>query len=200
MGGRSSSSGAVHAKSTRGTKPKKATSGGGGSISKTESDAVFDYTTSRYEKINGSLRSGGKMSAKDSATAKSLDSAIGKSNLKAGTTLYRGTSPEAMGISKSIKSMSSKDVKSLVGKTITDKAYVSTSKSKDAANVFSGRGKNSGSVIVTIKTKGSKKGLDVGGNSNFGSKESEVIIPRNAKMKITSARRSLNKLYVEVEY
>lgn len=140
------------------------------------------------------------MSAGDRKTSAGLDSAIGKSHLAGGQTLYRGSSPEALGINKSVKNMSAADLKGLIGKTITDKAYMSTSTSKKSANIFAGRGDSSGSVIFRIKTTGKRKGLSVGSNSNFGNKESEVILPKNASLKITGVRRSLGKIYVEATY
>ena len=96
--------------------------------------------------------------------------------------------------------MTAQEVKDLVGKNYTDKAFLSFSKEKSASNTFSGRGEYKGNVEITLQTKGKRKGLDVGDNSNFGAGESEVILPRNANLKIVSAKRYLNKLSITVEY
>lgn len=174
---------------------------GSKNISKEDMDnAVFEYTTSRYQTINKNLRNEKSLTKKDTKLVNDLDSAIDNSSIPSGTVLYRGTSPEALGIKTNINKMTSADVKSLVGTTFTDKAYMSTSKSKAAASNFSGRGDYSGKVNFIITTKGNKKGLDVGSNSNFGKKEKEVILPRNTKLKITKASRTANILTVHLEY
>lgn len=169
-------------------------------ISSVERDSIFEYTTSKYEQINSALRNGKSLNNKNESIVKNLDSAIGKSELPSGTKLYRGTSPEALGIDKDIKKMSAEDVKALIGKTISDNAYTSTSTEEKSASIFAGRGEKRGNVKIVYTTKGKKKGLTVGGNSNFGERENEVILPRNAKCKIVNAKRMLNTLTVYVEY
>jgi len=169
-------------------------------ISSIEKDSIFEYTTSKYEQINYALRNGKSLGSKNESIVKNLDSAIEKSKLASGTKLYRGTSPEALGIDKDIKKMSAEDVKALIGKTISDNAYTSTSTEEKSASIFAGRGEKRGNVKIVYTTKGKKKGLTVGGNSNFGERENEVILPRNAKCKIVNAKRMLNTLTVYVEY
>lgn len=170
-------------------------------VTQAETDSIFDYTTSRYVQINSALRQGDALAAKDRPVAANLDSAIEKSTLPAGTTLYRGSSLEALGLEGSIKNMSASDVSALVGKKITDKAYVSTSKDSAVASRFSGQSMaTKGNVEFVINTKKRAKGLDVGSNSNFGGKEAEVILPRGAQFTVTAAKRRLNKLTVYVDY
>ena len=171
-----------------------------GSIGGGESDAIFDYTTSKYVDINNNLRNGGN-GGENSDIVKNIDSAINKSTIKSGTTLYRGTSTEALGLNKSVRDLSADDIKSLVGKNIADKAYVSTSLKKNVADNFAGRSNNvDGKVNMIITTKGNKRGLEVGSNSNFGNKEKEIILPRGASLKVTKAQKRTGQLYVYLEY
>lgn len=169
-------------------------------LSKAEKNAVFVYTTSKYTSINGKLRKGKALNASEKNTVANLDNAMKKSKLSKDTTLYRGTSPEGLGINKNIREMSAADVKSLIGKTIKDSSYTSTSKNQKAADNFSGRGDYKGNVKIVITAKKGRKALDVGNNSNFGDREQEVILPRGANIKITGARRMLGNLTVYAEY
>lgn len=183
----------------RGAKSSKVT--GARSLSNTEQNAIFEYTTSRYQQINGNLRDGKKISKNDQKIIESLDSAANKSTIPKGTELYRGTTAEALGIHKDIQNMTANDVKQLIGQTIQDKAYTSTSRNKESAKNFAGRGsKVNGNVNLVITTKSNTKGIDVKNNSNFGGKEQEVILPRNAKLTITGAKRKLGNLTVYAEY
>lgn len=186
------------ASSSKRTKTNKASGG----LTDSEKEAIFDYTTSRYQSINESLRSGGSGNTKeDKEIVKELDKAINKSELKNGATLYRGSSVESVGLEKHVRNLTTQDVKSLVGKEITNKAYTSTTTSKQVSERFSGRSeKYDGTVNWVITAKGRKKGLDVGKNSNFGDKEKEVILPRNAKLKITKATKRAGTLTVYAEY
>ena len=180
---------------------KSGLSGGGKNegLTSAERDAVFDYTTSRYLQLNSALRSGKKMSKQDQKLDKNLESAMKKSKLDAGTTLYRGTNPDELGLNKSVKSLSQSEIKNLVGKTITSDAYTSTAKTRKAAENHAGR-KLNGEVVIEYKNRTKRNGIDVGNNSNFGANEKEVILPKNAKFKITGAKRRLGALYVTVEW
>lgn len=164
-------------------------------------NAVFEYTTSRYMDINGGLRDGKVLNKSNRDIANKLDYAINNSTIKDGTTLYRGTTLESLGLSGSVKNLKVSDLKNLEGKTITDNAFMSTSTSQKSASIFSGRSMNtSGNVEFVINVNGNKKGLNVGKNSNFGDKENEVLLPRNANLKVTKVKRRLNKLTVYVDY
>lgn len=165
-----------------------------------EKDAIFTYTTSKYESINGKLRGGSGMTQSEEGIVGSMDTAIRRSKLSQDTILYRGTSPEALGIQKDIRKMNTSEVKNLVGKTLVDAAYTSTTKNKKVAQNFSGRGEHSGKVSIVIAAKKGRSALNVGSNSNFGDKEQEVILPRNAKIKITKARRERGNLTIYAEY
>jgi hypothetical protein len=113
---------------------------------------------------------------------KALDSALAKSTVHQDTTVYRAISdPDALG-----------DLNSLVGKTITDKGYASTSLSKKAAEDY-GDGiickinVPKGSHAAYISGVKDKEGQDFTGNR-------ELLLPRDAKYKITKVTPK------EVEY
>ena len=137
----------------------------------------------------------------DAEIVRDIDNAIKKSTLNSGMILYRGSSPSVIGLQTDVRKMTPKELKPLIGKEITDKAFMSTSKVEEKANVFSGRGtKASGNVMLVITVDGNQNGVDVGENSNFGGNEFEVILPRNSKLKITNIKRYINKLTVFADY
>ncbi|GKX29376.1 hypothetical protein SH1V18_18560 [Vallitalea longa] len=100
--------------------------------------------------------------------------------------VYRGTSTDALGI---LKGTSPED---LVGKTITEKAFMSTSTNSYVAN-----GTFSGNMIMTIKAPKGSKGLAVSAISQY-SNESEVLFQCGQKMIISDAKFEDNLLNIVV--
>jgi len=134
-----------------------------------EKDALFEYTTSKYQDINGGLRNPPpKKEVQD--TIKKMDSAMEKSRISEAE-LWRGASiPEVNAAIKAGKG---------AGFTFTDKGFTSTSTDRSAANNFNREGGRMYRIV------GAKKGVNVSSNSNFG-KENEIILPRGATYRIKS--------------
>jgi hypothetical protein len=137
--------------------------------------AVNNYTSSEYAPINAHLRRGEDIGTDQALTIKRTDEAL-KAMPKFNGTVYRGTklSQEMLDRYK-------------VGETITEKAYVSTSRSKDQA--FPG---NARFVIQ------SRSGADVSASSNY-EKEQEVLIPRNSKFKVLRKRKQKGDTIIYLE-
>lgn len=138
----------------------------GEKLSANEKSAISSYSGDNFLKINSDLRKG---KDEDPDVAR-IDSAIGKGSLEGGT-LYRG--------------MSRKDAKKLFpggdikkGMVVSDPAFLSTSKEKKIAGMFS-----IGGVMLQIETNKGDKGLDVTGLSS-NKHEDETLLPRNAKMEV----------------
>jgi len=151
-------------------------SGGGKASSKarltpTEKTYLASYSGDDFLRVNKALRAG-----KDAGpAAQKLESAIAKSTVPKGTKLYRGLSKEGL---KSV--IGGDEIK--VGQVISDKGFLSTSKDEAIA------GMNSiGGVKMIINVGDDQHGLDLDGISD-NDHEKEVLLPKNAKLKITNIR------------
>lgn len=138
----------------------------GEKLSANEKSAISSYSGDNFLKINSDLRKG---KDEDPDVAR-IDSAIGKGNLEGGT-LYRGMSRE-----DAKKLFPGGDIKK--GMVVSDPAFLSTSKEKKIAGMFS-----IGGVMLQIETNKGDKGLDVTGLSS-NKHEDETLLPRNAKMEV----------------
>lgn len=138
----------------------------GEKLSANEKSAISSYSGDNFLKINSDLRKG---KDEDPDVAR-IDSAIGKGGLEGGT-LYRGMSGE-----DAKKLFPGGDIKK--GMVVSDPAFLSTSKEKKIAGMFS-----IGGVMLQIETNKGDKGLDVTGLSS-NKHEDETLLPRNAKMEV----------------
>lgn len=138
----------------------------GEKLSANEKSAISSYSGDNFLKINSDLRKG---KDEDPDVAR-IDSAIGKGSLEGGT-LYRGMSRE-----DAKKLFPGGDIKK--GMVVSDHAFLSTSKEKKIAGMFS-----IGGVMLQIETNKGDKGLDVTGISS-NKHEDETLLPRNAKMEV----------------
>ena len=138
----------------------------GAKLSANEKSAISSYSGDNFLKINSDLRKG---KDEDPDVAR-IDSAISKGSLEGGT-LYRGMSRE-----DAKKLFPGGDIKK--GMVVSDPAFLSTSKEKKIAGMFS-----IGGVMLQIETNQGDKGLDVTGLSS-NKHEDETLLPRNAKMEV----------------
>lgn len=146
--------------------------GGGGSAPKltpTQKSYISSYTGDDFLETNKALRDG----KSGGPSVKHIDEAIAKSTVPAGTRLYRGMDREA-----AKKFIGGRDIKA--GMEISDKAFMSTSKSK--ANFGYG---GFGGVQFEIDVGDDQHGLDVSALTRNPS-EQEVLLPRDTKMRVQS--------------
>ncbi|CAI1770726.1 Uncharacterized protein conserved in bacteria [Serratia fonticola] len=138
------------------------------SLTANEKTNLSSYSGDDFLRVNNSVRSGDTNLPEVSR----LDSALEKNTV--GTTkLYRG--------------MSKADAKKLFpdgqitkGQVVADPAFLSTSKSKSIANMFS-----IGGVMLEIDSSPSAKGLDMSELSS-NPHEQEVLLPRDSEMVVQS--------------
>lgn len=148
-------------------------------LNSAEKDAVRKYVALGHSRMfNDKLRTG-KNATRGQASDdeyKALDSALEKSTIPENMTLFRGTSAKMFG---------GKDPKDMIGETIVDKGYESTSMTGKVGDIYSD------GVICKINAPKGSKGAYVdevgfGEKSDFGEDaNNEILLPRNSEFKIT---------------
>lgn len=154
-------------------------------LTSTEKSSISSYSGDDFLRINAELRSGNS----SDPTVSRIDGAMEKSSIDA-TTLYRGMTKEAAKQLFPNGEINKGDV-------ISDPAFMSTSKNKDAASMW-----GIGGVLLKIDAPNGSKGLDMKGLSRNDS-EDEVLLPRGANLKVTgiTAPKSIGQpVVVSVSY
>jgi len=123
--------------------------------------AMMTYTSGHYTGINGALRN---KTGEYSDVIEKLDILINKTSLPYDTKVYRGAKIS--------------DVDSLVGKTISDLGYVSTTVGLNQAAHFAAKSYQNSVIFEFVLNRGSKALYT--GNSEY-----EFVLPRGSKFKIT---------------
>jgi hypothetical protein len=154
-----------------------------------ELSAIHGYTNGEYSELNAALRQGTSLSSSHATLAANLDTALDKGSLKGGT-YFRGIDGHVA------TKMFGPEIN--IGDTITDKGFISTSKSQATAHSFS-----HGGVVLEISVDHGSKGMDVEAISSVGQGEHEVILPRNSKFTITGVKTPTSnaaQLVVKIKY
>jgi 2'-5' RNA ligase len=168
-------------------------------LSKQEKDAFkayssepFDELSTDFTQINNHLRGKDKNPSRGTRDAiKRVDSGINKGSVPQDTTVFRGFPSSILG----------NDPSKLVGKTITDKAYTSSSMSERIANQFSK------DLIAEIKIPKGSKGafmdatLTKSDLQQLGrDPEHELVLPRNSKFRILGTKKvgAKTKVFMEL--
>jgi hypothetical protein len=138
-----------------------------------EEASLENYKGSGYLDYNTSLR-GGSPPSRD---IKALDAVLDRGTLGTDGLLYRGASTEVLSTLK-------------LGQTFSDKGFVSTSISKDAADTFS---RGIPPMMMRIKAPATTKGAFVGG------REAEFILPRGQSYKVTGVNKRTRPIMIDVE-
>jgi len=178
-----------------------------------ELEAVKDYTSGGFKRINPALREG-TLSAADKPIVKRLDEAIDRLATDQTDVLYRGEEVrgnplagrggELAGLSQAarverVRELADEFVKGKfkVGSTFDDKAFVSTSKGLDpaldaSASVPYGFGAGGGNAVegIVFRVKGAR-GLDMSSISKQlqYDDEAEVLLARGSKFKVLKVGR-----------
>lgn len=151
-----------------------------------ERSNISSYTATYYSTINRKCREGTWRG--DPAIA-SIDSALSKGSLSE-QTVYRGirADPDRM-----------HQYKAAVGTTVPERAYVSTSRSKDIASGFVGA-EHGEAIIFEIRVPDGTPGAYIAPLSNLV-EEDEVLLMRGGGIKIQSATEDANgALWVKCEF
>ena len=161
-----------------------------------EESAIESYTEGGYQRINSSLRKG-----KTTEDSEVIDSAISKYEVKESFTTYRTGSNELLA-SIGVKTAQDVNSKNLKGKTVSDKAFLSTSTLKNIALDDLGDGIQIPKSQILLKidvTPGKGKGAFIKKVSG-APEESEFLIKRGAKMKIKGARTENGRTVIDLQY
>ena len=193
------------------------------SLSRDDKDAIEYYVSGDGMYINNFLRgrngyTEADMYDNDKALLKDLDSTTNRT-LGAETTLYRSVDATAVFgnmsdsqyenlvanivygdnqkyILNSIKGLTD----NAIGKTITDKGFMSTSKDYNVASEWGGFSGSDKPIVLELKTKKSTKGVDVSyTDKNASTPQKEVLLARNQKYKILGITAKDGNIYVKAE-
>jgi hypothetical protein len=140
-------------------------------LSKKEFDAVAKYQAAGHFEMNGHLRSGKPNNKKVRSDVANLDAAMSKTSVPRDLVVHRGTDPNVY------KNELGPDPSTWVGKTFTDKGFMSTT--VDPEQAFGG---TESEIRVPKGSKGSWLG-DLKGREQLNV-EQELLLPRNTKLRI----------------
>lgn len=149
------------------------------SLTDDETDAVKYYTGTGYLDINPKLRGGDNIDPHSALgnMLQDLDSAIAKSELKEAITVYRYSDPTLFGLPFNA-SVTGADLEHLIGATVTDNGFMSTSVLDSATDDF-------GRIGFTITVPpGKGKGAYIANISKYKG-EQEFLLARSSNLKIT---------------
>lgn len=149
------------------------------SLTKEQRQAVRTYSTTDYMEINGVLRQppGAKLTAKQKQFAKQaeiLQDAMAPA--PRGVKAFRGSNLQSLGLPKDA---TVDDVKAMLGKTVINDAFTSTS--TDPEEIFGGN------VEFEIDVPEGTPSVWMNGNARVPS-EQELLLAAGSKMKITGVR------------
>ena len=134
--------------------------------------AIKQYTGPAYAQINGTLRTGKKLSKTNQEVVNKLNEAFAQPEAKAkeNFTVYRGiTSTQLQHLT--------------MGSTMTDKGFVSTSSSANEAKKFAG----ADGALMEIRVKKGQPAMSVKDTSVYPS-EKEVMLPANTSFKVVGKK------------
>lgn len=157
-------------------------------ISAEQRDAVVKYTGSAFTSINGHLRKGTLGTNQYyGEIVKNMDAALAKSELKQPITVMRGSSASLLGGYNTVEDIQ----KYVVGQTVKDLGYTSTSADSQAA--FGG--------AITYKINipaGKGKGMYVAPISKYKD-EGEFLLPRGTSFKVSGVTSQNGKPLVTLD-
>lgn len=168
-----------------------------GEISDAEMTSIKNYARTSYRTINPGLRYDWRPNFRgipdDEETIlafkkeiENLDSVMARSYLSEDLTLYRGAR------SREFQNLDIDEAEKLVGQTIQDKGFLSTSLDEDFARIGFSVDSVADQVGFIIKAPKGTHGIDINGlKASQFTAEKEILLDRNTKFKI-------NKVYDEV--
>lgn len=193
MGGRGANSN--HSSSNGGG----GSSGGGSDSGPTtnEINSLREYAAAGRTDINPALRSGKPLNKEDKQTVKDIEHLMKNGKTTKEITVYRGYGGHT-----------DKLANAKVGDVMPkDKAFMSTSTSKDIGAAFANKASNDeygkrwvAKITVPKGTPSVDVKKSIGKYSMFAKAEKEVLLPRNTKLKVTgiSKRGNYNTVNMEV--
>lgn len=202
---------------------KRSSGGSGSPLTQSDKDAIEYYVSGDGMYINNFLRgrngyTEADMYSNDKELVKDLDNATNRT-LGNETTLYRSVDATAVfgnmsdiqyenlvanivygDDSKFIQNSIRGLTNNAIGKTITDKGFMSTSKDYNVASEWGGFSGSDKPIVLELKTKKSTKGVDVSyTDKNASTPQKEVLLARNQKYKILGISARDGNIYVKAE-
>lgn len=128
-----------------------------------------------------------------------ITAAIGKGRLKENTQVLRGasfdTASQSTGLSKE---EILKNPEKLVGKTLTEKGFMSTTTDQHEADVY-GSGQSGGMIYHMTLPKGSHA-VDIHEIEDDDDETNEIVVQRGANLKVTKAEKKGNMVHIWCDY
>lgn len=186
--------------------------GGNGNLSPLATEAVDYYISGNGYNLQYALRTGGGIDSEDALLRRGLEEATSKP-LGKEMVLYRGVSAKAIfgedvkyGYLKSglvngdtdadATTYLSQAKRGIIGKTITDRGYMSTSKSASTGESFGGEQP----IVLRLTTKKRTKGIDLDSKRSIyknNTSEREVLLARGLSYKITKLYAKNGHIYAD---
>jgi len=157
-----------------------------GAVSPDEYAAVEEYKKEGFRSLNRGLREhDGDLSmlpSEDRRRAERLDAALNKTpSLERPVAVYRGRLPDAV-----LEAFEAGEEETLLGQVFGDAAYTSTSLGSRIATEYGGSSRFPHSVGKITLPRGTKAGYV---DAVFDKGQSELLLPREAKVRIDEAYR-----------
>ena len=137
-----------------------------------------------YLRVNANLRKG---TGADDPVVKGIDNLISRSKLPDDITVYRGLRAKHLG----------SNPEKLIGKTITDNGFLSTSLSHDKASTLFAH--SEGGAVIELRAFKGQNGFMMEADSPQSPEEHEVLFPRGSSMKIISAEKKNGQWHIVAE-
>lgn len=152
------------------------------SMTSSESKAVTWYTGSAFWDLNQKLRevSDEPLTPTQKKNVALMDAALAKTELTEPLAVYRGSGPELLGGASTVG-----EIKKLIGATVTDSGFVSSSVSK--------AGSFSEPIAYKIIVPAGKGHGGYVNNISQHQSEMEFLMPRNSSFRITDVKKLGNK-------
>lgn len=177
-------------------------------ITKDEWEVLEDYVSGNGMDINNFLRqrnglSVGDMNDSEKSRLSLLDKAMSKSKLPKDQVLYRSVDASAVFDKTALQKIrqgeySDNELQGFVGKTITDKGFMSTTKDKEIAFGWGDFTGSESPIVLQLDTPKGTHGIDLKRFDIEGDEQKEILLDRNLSYKITSV--STEKMKFEDEF
>jgi hypothetical protein len=165
-------------------------------VTQAEWDVLEDYVSGEGMDINNFLRQRNGMSVSDMTESERkrlslIDSAMGKSELPKDQVLYRSVDASAVFDKDALKKIrwgeySDEDLQGFVGKTITDKGFMSTTTNKEIAFGWGDFTGSESPIVLQLDTPSGTHGIDLRKFDIEGEEQKEILLDRGLSYEITS--------------
>ena len=164
-------------------------------VTQSEWDALEDYVSGEGMDINNFLRQRNGLSISDMTESEKkrlslMDSAMKKSELSKRRVLYRSVDASAVFNQDSLRKIrwdeySDEDLQGFVGKTITDKGFMSTTTDKEIAFGWGGFTGSESPIVIEFDVPSGTHGIDLRKFDVEGEEQKEILLDRGLSYEIT---------------